>query len=231
MKKIKAVIFDLDGTLIDTEPVWHEAEIRVFAELGVKLTEQNCLETVGVRIDRVVEYWREKFPWTGKSNQEVADEVCKTVQKIVAERGVLKDGALEAIQYFSELGLPLAIASASPKFLIESNIKALKIDQYFKIVHSAEHEINGKPDPAVFLSTAKLLAISPEKCLVFEDSLHGITAAKRAGMTCVAVKEHATNFEKACELADFGIESFLEITKDCKSEHKIGSQFFANLSL
>lgn len=208
---LRAVIFDMDGTLIDTEPLWHRAEIAAFASIGVTLTEKDCLQTVGMRIDRVVEFWRERLPWRSKTNQEVARDVCQRVQQLVEECGELKQGAIEAIEFFASKNLPLAIASASPQQLIESNVVALKLTSYFKIKHSAEHEVNGKPDPAVFLSTARLLSIPAESCLVFEDSLSGIRAAKAAGMTCVAVKESATPFDKAAELADMAIESLLEV--------------------
>lgn len=107
----------------------------------------------------------------------------------------------------------MALASASPQRLIDSNIEALDLAKYFTVQHSAEHEKAGKPDPAVFLTTAKRLRVNPENCLVFEDSLAGIRGAKAAGMFCVAVKEAATPFDEAQKLADYSLESLADFRR------------------
>lgn len=211
MAKISAVIFDMDGTLINSEPLWHRAEIEGFAEIGVTLTTTDVLETVGVRLDQVVEYWRKKRPWSGASNKEVTDLVVEKLIALVVKEGEATAGSRAAIEYFHQRGVPLAIASASFEKIIKVVVEKLEIARFFQVIYSAEFEKLGKPDPAVYFTTAKKLELDPSRCLVFEDTLAGIKAAKAAGMTCVAVREHATPFERAKELADFALESFTDL--------------------
>lgn len=206
----EAVVFDMDGTLIDSEPIWRMAEVSVFNSLGVPLTEEECSQTVGVRIDKVVEYWFQRRPWQGVSLQQVASQIVDEVARIFQEKGQAKPDALRCIEALYEMDIPLAVASASPAKLIQSNIESLGVAAAFKVIHSAENEIAGKPHPAVYLSTVQKLGVDPKRCVAFEDSLHGIDSAQAAGLYCIAIKEDATSFTEASRRADLAIESFSE---------------------
>ena len=206
-QKISAVIFDMDGTLIDSEPLWHEAEITVLGSKGFAITRDDCLEMVGRRIDSVVAAWQERFTWPVEQNPHVVNDIIDEVSMLIKERGAAKEGAYDLLHFLSELEMPMAIASSSPLRLINTVVEKLELRSFLQVVHSAEHEEQGKPHPAVFLNTARKLAVEPENCLVFEDSLAGIGGAKAAGMTCVAVKESATPFDEAQRLADYSLSS------------------------
>ena len=209
--KFKAVIFDLDGTLIDSEPLWQQAEIAVFGSVGVTLTVEDCKKTIGVRLDQVVKFWYDQFPWEGPSLDDVREQILEEMVFQIGQKGEAKPGVHEAINYFTSRGYPLGLASASFQKTIDATLKRLQLTESFAVVHSAQFELKGKPDPAVFLSAAKKLKVDPADCLVFEDSLNGIRAAKAAGMICVAVEEEATPFAEAQALADYSLHSFTEL--------------------
>jgi len=214
---IKAVIFDMDGTLIDTEPIWVEAEVHVLSELGVSINHSNVTETTGMRIDQVVKYWHNKHPWSSPTIQDVVAKILEQVEKYIIDHAQALPGAKETVKLCKEAGYTLAVASSSPKSLIDLDIEKLQIKRYIDVAHSGYDEIHGKPDPATFLSTARKLAVEPEECAVFEDSINGVTAAKRAGMFCVAVPPKNVDLKKYHEadvilgsLLDFDIESIKE---------------------
>ena len=208
MPKVDAVIFDMDGVLIDSEPLWQRAERQAFSEVGVELSSTDVLQTSGLRLDQVVEHWYREKPWNGATLEAVADAVLEKLMKSINEEGEGTAGSVAAIEFFASHRFPLAIASASYQNVIDTVVSKLGIADYFQVIHSAQFEKLGKPDPAVYVTTAKKLGVEPSRCLVFEDTLNGIRAAKAAGMICVAVREHMTSFEKAKELADYSLESF-----------------------
>lgn len=187
--EIQAVIFDMDGLLINSEPIWREAEKEVFATVGITLTDQMCFQTVGLRIDEVVDYWFRKFPWNDKSHEQVTNEVIARVIELVNEKGEALPGVYATLDFLEEKGLPLAIASASALVIIEAVVAKLNLEGRFKCIHSAEFEDFGKPHPAVYMSTAHMLEVLPYHCLVFEDSFNGVIAARSARMKVIAVPE------------------------------------------
>ena len=186
---LEAGLFDLDGLLVDSEPLWHIAEIEVFGAHGVPLTAEMCTQTKGRFVSEAVRYWHERYPWETPSIEEVATEILDAVAVLVESRLELKPGAIHAIEECELRGLRLAVASSAPLSIIESAVRRFGLEERFEALCSAEHEPAGKPDPAVFLTAARVLGVEPQRCVVFEDSLAGVNAAKRAGMLCVAVPE------------------------------------------
>lgn len=183
-----AVIFDMDGVLVDSEPLWHEAEIAAFGAVGVRLTEADCLETTGLRVDAVAEHWFARRPWTGPSPREVAADVVARMARLLGAESEAKPGAVEAVRHLAGK-VPLAVASSSPEVLIEAVLARLDVRDAFQVVRSAEHEPFGKPHPGVYLTTAAALGIDPAWCLAIEDSGNGIRSAHAAGMRVVAVPD------------------------------------------
>ncbi len=204
---IKAVIFDMDGLLIDSEPLWHLAEIESFAEVNIQLTRQDCLKTTGLRIDEVVAYWYQRFPWSNVSQEQVAEQIVNRMIELIHEKGVAKPGVNSLLQFFQAQELPLALASSSAYRLIDAVVDHLGIREAFQLLYSATDEDYGKPHPAVFLTTAHRLQISPHACLALEDSFNGVLAAKAARMTCIAVPEMYPDHDPRFIIADHIVPS------------------------
>ncbi len=207
---LQAIIFDMDGLLIDSEPIWREAEKEVFSGVGINLTDEMCFTTVGLRIDEVVGHWHSKFPWDVPSKEIIKENIIVKVIELILEKGEILPGVLETIEYFHSKKYPLAIASASSMRIIEAVTEKLQLKKYFTVIHSAENEEFGKPHPAVFISTAKKLNIAPQNCLVFEDSVNGVIAAKAARMKVIAVPENILYEDKRFEIADGKLKSLME---------------------
>ena len=206
----RAVIFDLDGLLIDSEPLWQRAEVEVFNALGVPLKPEMCYQTVGRRIDDVAEFWYARYPWDGPPPAEVATRIVHRMVELISTEAEPMPGAIEAVEALAEAGLPLAVATSSPQVLAEAALMRLGIGGWFEAVCSAQHEPYGKPHPAVYLTAAGRLGIPPAHCLVFEDSVNGLIAAKAAGMYCVAVPYPAWRDNPRFVLADEVIESLTD---------------------
>jgi len=206
-----AALFDMDGLLVDSEPLWRKAEIEVLARHGVALTEDQCRETQGKVIGEVTRMWFERYPWSGPGPEEVALEVLDAVDVLLGTVAVAKPGALTVLDLCRARGMRLALASSSPHRLIDTVVDRLGLAGRFEVLHSAEYEPAGKPDPAVFVSTARLLGVDVSRCVVFEDAPAGVEAAKAAGMVCVAVPEQPLSGPSPFRRADAVIHSLEEV--------------------
>ncbi len=188
---VTSVVLDMDGLLIDTEPVWRDAEAAVFAVLGVELTEAELIETTGLTIGEVVAAWRPRI-CDGQvprlTDAGIADQITDRVVAHVRAAGHAMPGVPAAVRLFERLGLRLAIASSSPLRLIDAVCDRLGL-QAISVRCSALGEARGKPAPDVYLTAARRLGAAPGGCLAIEDSPHGIAAAKAAGMRCLAVPD------------------------------------------
>ena len=214
MPLIKAVIFDMDGVLIDSEPLWRRAQQQVFEQVGLTLTEEMCDETTGVRIDQVVAYWYERHPWHGKSQESIVEEILATLHRLILAEGEALPGALAALDAIADSPLRLALATSSPHIIIDAVLDGLDIRHHFEVICSAMDEEKGKPDPAVYLHTARELGITPEACIAIEDSAPGVQSAKAAGMFTVAVPASAQYNDETFDKADLKIPSLTDLSMD-----------------
>lgn len=210
----RAVILDMDGLLIDTEPVWRDVEIEVLGRLGLHLTEEDCMETMGVRVDDVVRLWYDRHPWSGPSVAEVTDQIVRGVIAHVELQGEPKAGVLEAVGAIHAAGIPIAIASSSSESLIFAVIDRLGLRPAISAVASAEHEEEGKPHPAVYLSAARALGVPPQNCVAFEDSPNGVLSARAAGMYCIAVPDPYLAGDPRMREADLTLDSLEDFSLD-----------------
>jgi mannitol-1-/sugar-/sorbitol-6-/2-deoxyglucose-6-phosphatase len=198
---IEATLFDMDGLLVDSEILWHEAEVEIFGALGVPLDEATDRSTKGLFVAEVVEYWYLRFPWSGPSTAQVVDMLLARVGELVVQKGRMLPGAQRAIDLTAQRG-PIALASSTPLALIEKVLEHFGLRDHFVSLHSAQFEPFGKPHPGVFLSAAASLGVAPDRCLVLEDSAAGVIAAKAARMTVLAVPTAADRVLPAFALAD-----------------------------
>jgi sugar-phosphatase len=199
---INAVIFDMDGLLIDSEPFWREAEVLAFGQVGIALTEDDCVQTIGLRLDEVVDYWYRQHPWHSISRQAVGEVILAKYLDLVAERGQAKTGVMETLEFLRAQNVRMAIGSSSYIILIEAVVRRLGIADYFDALCSAEFEPFGKPHPGVYITAAQKLGVSRQECLVFEDSLRGVLAAKAAEMKCVCVPDPSLVGDRRLVIAD-----------------------------
>ncbi len=219
----RAVIFDMDGLLIDSEPLWWQAELEIFNDLGVPLQESMCHQTMGLRTSEVVNYWYKKFPWTEPNESAVAEKLISRVGELIMTVGQPMPGAVEVVQLCHQMQLPLALASSSSLYLIEIVLNKLGLQDTFNGINSGETEIYGKPHPAVYLTSAHRLGIHPTKCVAFEDSIRGIISAKAASMECIAVPAPAEGEDPRFAIADIKLDSLTQIDKSWLNQFLIGS--------
>lgn len=210
---IAASLFDMDGLLIDSEILWHKAEVEIFGSLGVPLFESSSRSTKGVFVNEVVEYWYARYPWSEPSKTEAVEMLLERVGSLVESEGRLLPGATRALDLASARG-PIALASSTPLLLIHRCLEHFDLTTRFASIHSAELEPYGKPHPGVFLTAASSLGIEPTRCLVFEDSSAGVIAALAASMKVVAVPMREDRHDVAFLLADLVLDTLDDLSPD-----------------
>lgn len=200
-----AVIFDMDGVLVDSEPLWKIAMQEVFDSLGSKLTKTDFQKTVGMRIDQVIHFWKEIENWK-ETVYSIENQIINKMLSLIEGEGKLLPGVMDTLLHIKEYK-KIGLASSSPKKLIDAVLKKTNIEPLFDGVFSAEHESYGKPHPAVYLTAANKIGVSPSSCLVIEDSLNGIIAGKAANMTVICIPEKTHLVNPKLSLADHHFDS------------------------
>lgn len=186
---IKAAIFDMDGLLIDSEPFWRQSHREVLSKHGVTITDDELRAVMGKTTLEVVRIWHEEYSIENTSYDETMAAIVAKVIDHIQVNGQELPGVRKIIQILQQHNIPMAVASSSLPEIIEVVLNKLGLTPYFHFAYSATNEEFGKPHPGVFLTTAKKLGIKPQECIVFEDSLNGVRAAKAAGMKCIAVPD------------------------------------------
>ncbi|WP_455427954.1 hexitol phosphatase HxpB [Dryocola sp. LX212] len=214
-RQVVAAIFDMDGLLIDSEPLWDEAELEVMTGLGVDITRRNELpDTLGLRIDLVVDLWFAQQPWNGPSREEVTQRVIARAISLVEERQPLLPGVREAINLCKAQGLKIGLASASPLHMLERVLAMFALREQFDAIASAEHLPYSKPHPQVYLDAAAKLGVDPLCCVTLEDSVNGMIATKAARMRSIVVPAEESRANARWCLADVKLESLLALSAD-----------------
>jgi mannitol-1-/sugar-/sorbitol-6-/2-deoxyglucose-6-phosphatase len=212
-RPVLAAIFDMDGLLIDSEPLWDRAELDIFATLGVDLTRRHELpDTLGLRIDQTVRMWYEALPWNGPDQQEVTDRIIARALTLVEETRPLLPGVEQALLLCREQGLKIGLASASPMHMLERVLEMFNLRHYFDILASAELLPYSKPHPQVYLDAAAKLAIDPLNCVALEDSFNGMVASKAARMRSIVVPAAEHRADARWALANVRLDSLTQLT-------------------
>ena len=197
----------MDGTLIDSEPLWWETTIGVFNYLGIYITTEDCKETTGMRTDDLVAYLLNKHQASPALAAPLQEQIEASILAKLATHNEAKAGVIKTLEFFKNRNIPMCIASSSNYHEIKAVVKGLNIEHYFRFVCSSIDEEYAKPHPAVYLTAAEKLGFAPQECLVFEDSVVGMVAAKAANMCCIVTP---TLPNKAFALADLELESLEE---------------------
>ena len=185
---MKAVIFDLDGVLIDSEPLHAMADSQLLKESGVVAPENYFDRFVGWTSKPMWEEIKKDYHIT-LSAEELMELQLPLKLKLLKESDYEPvSGIIELLVRLKKMDIPMAIASSSPRQFIEAVIEKIEIKQFFTLWLSGEEIAHSKPEPDIFLKVAELLDINPHGCIVIEDSTSGIIAANRAGMRCIGYK-------------------------------------------
>lgn len=212
-RQMLAAIFDMDGLLIDSEPLWDRAELGVLADIGVDISRRDELpDTLGLRIDMVVELWFAHQPWSGPSREEVTTMIINRALSLVEAERPLLPGVREAIALCKANGLKVGLASASPLHMLEKVLEMFELRDQFDALASAEKLTYSKPHPQVYLDCAAKLGVDPLACVALEDSVNGMIASKAARMRSVVVPEHANFADARYVLADIKLTSLEQLT-------------------
>lgn len=212
IKKFKGVIFDLDGTLIDSMDVWNQVDIEFFKRRSMEVPEGYKKVISKMPFTAIAEYTKEKY-----SIKESAEEIIEEWHAIALEEYKynvkLKDGAKEFIEKCKENGLKCTYATASADILCDTVLKANNVYEYFDSKAYVYEVDKDKSEPDVYLLAAERLNLNPQECIVFEDIIEGVKSAKKGGFTvCGVYDDSSAKDEKEMrEIADYYIKSFTEL--------------------
>ena len=208
---IRAVIFDMDGLLVNSEPCWHTAEKIVFGKVGLNLTTENCMETTGVPVKEVIQYWFAKKPWPSPDFDQMEKDLFAEATAAIEKEASLMPGFREALTFVKRKHWKTGLASASPMAMIKLVLKKFDLTKSFNFYHSAELEEFNKPHPAVYLSVSSKLEIPIENCLILEDSGGGVKGGVASGAQVIAVPGHHEFDDPKFNIAHFKIRSLADL--------------------
>lgn len=218
MNKPQAVIFDMDGVLVDSEPYHVQNEKLMFSKLGLEIPDEEHARYMGTATDVM---WKQIIR-ERNLKLDVAEITDQTIQQEIPYFQSLNKidpmpGLVNLLENLQEYGIPMAVASSSDAAIIDIILDKSGLRKYFNHTVSSGEIGKSKPEPDVFLHAAKLLGVSPENCIVFEDSKNGIKAAKAAGMYCIAYSGgnsgHQDQSQADRRIVDFNeidVETFLK---------------------
>jgi len=211
--KYKAVIFDLDGTLIDSMGIWLQVDKEYLEKRNIPVPDDLFKDVPeGNSFNEICLYFKDKFQLPD-SIEEIGNEWIEMVAEHYKTNIKLNDGAEELIKYLYDQNVKIAIGTSNTKYLAETVLKANGVLQYFDTIVAGCEEIKGKPFPDIFLKAAEELGIEPKDCLVIEDTIYGVRAAHNGGMDAFAIFDDndTHDIEKLKSEADFYAEDCWEI--------------------
>lgn len=188
LNNIKAVIFDLDGTLVDSMWIWKDIDIKYLAKRGIELPSDLQKEIEGMSFTETASYFKNRFNIPDDIEQ-IKSEWNEMAYDYYKNKIKLKPGVKEFIKFLKSRNIKLGIGTSNSKLLATEVLKSHNILDCFNTLKTSCEVKKGKPNPDIFIEVAKELKVKPEECLVFEDTYAGVLAAKRAGMKVIAVKD------------------------------------------
>ena len=213
-QNVKAVIFDLDGTLVDSMWMWKAIDIEYLARFGIEIPEglQKAIE--GKSFSETAEYFKEHFQLPDPL-EKIKEDWNRMAWDKYANQVPLKEGVAEYLEYLRENKIKMGIATSNSRELVDLVTKTLNVHSYFSSIRTSCEVEKGKPAPDIYLLVAKDLEVAPEECLVYEDVIHGIIGGKSANMKVCAVEDEFSAAERAKkqELADYYIENYHQVDR------------------
>lgn len=214
LNEIKAVIFDLDGTLVDSMWIWKQVDIDYLNKHGHPLPDDLQKDIEGMSFTETAQYFKDRFD-IKDSIEDIKAEWNDMALDLYTNKIELKPYVLDMLEHFKSKGLPMGIGTSNSPELAEAVIKARGLDNYIQVTRTSCQVEKGKPAPDIFLKVADDLGVEPEACLVFEDTHAGVLAGKSAGMKVYAIYDALSEkFRTEIEAdADVYLESYEELVK------------------
>ena len=211
----KAVIFDMDGVIIDSQPLYYEFDMNMLKQFGIPATIETPIPYSGLTsVDRMTKY--KKDFGLGVSVEELIKMSVDSMRDVFLTRDLKPiEGIPELLSYLKNAGLRLGVASSTSHELIEIILRRLDVLHYFEKIVSGEDVKKGKPAPDVYLRAAEAFGLSPSECVAIEDSVMGMRSAKAAGFTCIGYRNSYTQ-DFSC--ADYIVDDFAAIIPLMKKE-------------
>jgi len=205
--RYRAVVFDMDGLLLDTEVVWQAAEEQLFAAHGAVFTREDKLAVIGTSFDLTARYFAERLGQPPERGPALVEEMVLSMYQALQVDVAGRPGALELVARLRGR-LPLALASNSPRRLVDAALATARLTDVFDVIVTSDDVAHSKPAPDIYLLVCQRLGVEPEHVLALEDSGAGVAAAKAAGLACIAVPQFA---ETDVAAADRVIDSLEEL--------------------
>lgn len=208
---IKAVIFDMDGTLIDSQPIWYRVSIDFFQKNGFPITMDDMIKLTGSPVGKLVDFVLQAHGQKEKDRaQLVAELMDYAVSEILAAKPLMPN-VKETLAFLKQHQIKMAVASASPRNMLQGIVESCGIAEYFDYLASAEDLAFNKPHPAVYLHAAQQLGVSAAECFAVEDSILGMISGKAASMKTVVIPAQAEWDDPRWSLADFKLANIAEL--------------------
>ncbi len=209
LSDVEAVLFDLDGTLIDSMWMWKQIDIEYLGSFGIELPEDLQQSIEGMSFSETATYFKKRF-MIPDSEDEMKDKWNRMAWDKYEHEVPLKPGVLSLLTWCKERQIPMGIGTSNSIELVDVCLNSLGVLDYFDSIHTSCEVAQGKPAPDIYLLVARDLGVSPKHCIVFEDVVSGIQAGKAAGMKTCAVYDKGSydNEDKKRALADYYIEDF-----------------------
>jgi len=208
---IEAIIFDMDGLLVDSEPTWDKARVAIAARVGKPWNQQDHFNIMGVSTADWAQYMITRLDLM-YTQEEVQKEVIDQMVAIYTQKIPFRPFAVEAVQW-AAANYPTALASGSPRQLIDIVTQTPELRDCFQVILSTDEIGVGKPDPAIYLETARRLGVAPEKCLCIEDSPFGVLSGRRANMVVINIPDPGFPLKpEEARHADMILESLGELS-------------------
>ncbi len=211
-KNKKAVIFDLDGTLVDSMWMWYDIDVEYLARFGIEVPDRLQADIEGMSFSETAVYFKERFNIPDPI-EKIKDDWNKMAWDKYTNEVPMKQGALDFIKACRERGILLGIATSNSRELVENIITVHGLNGDFACIMTGCDVNKGKPAPDIYIAVAKALNVEPANCLVFEDIIPGIQAGKSAGMEVCAIEDEYSvhQLEEKAALADYFIKNYFEL--------------------
>ncbi|MBQ9118925.1 MAG: HAD family phosphatase [Lachnospiraceae bacterium] len=208
----EAVLFDLDGTLVDSMWMWKQIDIEYLGRFGIELPDNLQAEIAGMSFSETAQYFQRVFPEITDTIDEMKECWNRMAQEKYRHEVPLKPGVMEFLEELKRRDIKIGIATSNSCELVTEVLQSLGVRNRFDAVHTACEVAAGKPAPDIYLYVAEKLQTPPERCLVFEDIVMGIRAGKSAGMQVCAVRDEFSMYEEAQKIAeaDYFIRNYRE---------------------